>query len=149
MYIYMYRYNPVDSRYEFSSSIDNKSCSYIILSWHYQITPHGHVLNITRSWHWWLSDTRILWKYVNISIIAFMIAFQKEILSIRHQKPMHGDADVASRWCRAGPLSIFFFKVGRSVIGWVNWLITWGFMDLWRPRVARRSNVGLVKFSFC
>ena len=35
-------------------------------------------------------------------------------------------------------------KVGRSVISWAKWLIMLGFMDLKWPRVARRSNVGLV-----
>ena len=37
-----------------------------------------------------------------------------------------------------------FSKLGRSVIGWRSGLIMLGFMDLRWPRVARRSNVGLV-----
>ena len=58
----------------------------------------------------------------------------------------HGNADIAARWCHAGPLNSSILKSCQVCDGLAKWLIMLEFMDLRKLRVAWSYNIGLGKY---
>ena len=83
----------------------------------------------------------------------FTIYFQKTFsgrnpFRTAHNKP-RGDVNSTAWWCRAGPLSILIFKIWQLCDWLTKSLIMLGLMALRRPRISRRSTVGLVNNCGC